>query len=215
MSQTLRLIQNRLGVPQTGTFNQATARAVRFFFQLSPEEAAHFLGQFHHETGGFREFSENMNYTSPERIIAVFRRHFPKGIEEARNFVRSPERLANRVYSNRMGNGNEASGDGWRFRGRGKPHLTGRNNYTDFANWMNEPKILNNPDLVADEFAMDAGLYFFEKNNIFRICNVVDDNSIIRVSRAVNLGNPNSRIMPNGLEDRVNQTKRIYEWLKT
>lgn len=213
MSNTVKLIQNRLGVPQTGTFNRDTARGIMWKYQLSPIEAAHFLGQFHHETGGFRNFQENLNYTSAERILAIFRRHFPGGIEEAKEFVRNPEKLANRVYSNRMGNGSESSGDGWRFRGRGKPHLTGRNNYTDFSNWMNEPRILENPDIVADDFAVDAGLYFFERNSLFRHCKNISDENILLVSRGVNVGNINSSITPHGMNDRIVQTKRMLEWV--
>lgn len=215
MNRILRFLQNRLGVPQTGNFDQPTAKAIMFKYQLSPEEAAHFLGQLSHETMRFRAFSENLNYKSPERIISVFKRHFPGGIEEARNFVRSPEKLANRVYSNRMGNGSESSGDGWRFRGRGAIHLTGRSNYINFANWMNEPNILNNPDLVSDEYALDCGYYFFEHNKLFNLCKKVDASTILSISRGVNIGNPNSRITPHGLEDRVNQTNLIYRWLKS
>jgi putative chitinase len=214
MSDTVKRIQNKLGVPQTGTLNADTAKAIMWFYQLSPEEAAHFLGQFHHETQGFRSFVENMNYTSAERIIAIFRRYFPGGISEAQNFVRSPEKLANRVYANRMGNGNEESGDGFRFRGRGMVHLTGRDNYTAFARWMHNPEILQNPNLVADEYALDAGYYFFEVNKLFSEAKKVDDSAILRVSRGINIGNANSKINPHGLEDRINQTKRIYEWVK-
>lgn len=213
MNKTVKLIQNKVGVPQTGIFDQSTARAVMFYFQLNPIEAAHFLGQFHHETGGFRSFEENLNYTSAERILAVFPRHFRGGIEEAMPFVRNPQKLANRVYSGRMGNGNEASGDGWMFRGRGKPHLTGRNNYTDFANWLNDPRILNNPDLVSDEFAMDAGLYFFDRNKLFKHCRNISEENILQISKGVNVGNINSSITPHGMKDRVLQTKRMLEWL--
>lgn len=213
MSKTLKLIQNRLGVSESEAFNRETARAIMHFFQLSPIEGAHFLGQFHHETGGFKSFEENLNYTSAERILAVFPRYFKGGIEEAMEFVRNPEKLANRVYSNRMGNGDESSGDGWKYRGRGKPHLTGKNNYIDFANWMNEPRILNNPDIVSDDFAMDAGLYYFERNGLFKHCKNISDSNILEISRGVNVGNINSSITPHGMNDRIVQTRRMLEWL--
>jgi putative chitinase len=210
MGGVLKHWQNKFGVPQTGTMDDQTAKAVMFYYQLNPFEAANFLGQLDHETGGFRHFIENMNYTTPERIVTVFKIHFKGGIEEAKGYVRNPEKLANKVYANRMGNGNPESGDGFRFRGRGMLQLTGRNNYTDFSRWKGMPEILINPDLVAKEYAFDSGKYYFEKNKIWNICTDITEDTITRVSKFVNIGNPNSRIVPHGLADRINKTKKYY-----
>ena len=99
-------------------------------------EAAAFIGQFLVEAGpAFTELSENLNYTSAARISAVFRRRFPTAASAA-GYVRNPEKLANAVYANRMGNGDEASGDGWRFLGRGLIQVTGHDNYARFAGTM-------------------------------------------------------------------------------
>lgn len=94
------------------------------------DQRAMFYATIAHETGGFTRFAENLSYSSAERIFAVFGpRYFPGGIPEATRFIKRPEALANRVYGGRMGNGPEASGDGWRYRGRGLIQLTGRDNY--------------------------------------------------------------------------------------
>jgi putative chitinase len=95
----------------------------------TPRQVAAFLAQTGHESGGFVRLVENLNYTTPQRIMAVWPRRFPGGLAEAAQFVRNPDRLANRVYANRLGNGDETSGDGARYLGRGLIQLTGRANY--------------------------------------------------------------------------------------
>ena len=95
----------------------------------TPRQVAAFLAQTGHESGGFTRLVENLNYTSPQRILAVWPRRFPGGLAEAAQFTRNPDRLANRVYANRLGNGDETSGDGARYLGRGLIQLTGRANY--------------------------------------------------------------------------------------
>jgi putative chitinase len=107
-----------------------------------------------------------------------------------------------------MGNGNEASGDGWRFRGRGALQLTGRSNYQLFANYLNNQNILQNPDLVATEFAFESAMFFFDRNNLWTLCDGgVDDRTITVVTRRVNGGT-------HGLQDRIQRTKRFYEFVK-
>lgn len=204
---SIRQVQNVLNVnPQSGIFGPITARAMRDRFGLTNIQAAHFIGQLHHESAGFRIFVENMNYTSAERILLKFRRHFPGGLAEARQFVRQPQRLANRVYSNRMGNGNEASGDGWNFRGRGAIQLTGRNNYTAFSRAINNPEILTNPDLVASVFFLDSAKWFFDTNNIWSMCRDVTRPTIEAITRRINGG-------LNGIDDRVLQTNQAWQLL--
>lgn len=204
---TIRRIQEILNVnPQSGIFGPITARAIRDRYNLNNIQAAHFIGQLHHESGGFRTFTENLNYTSAERIIEKFRRHFPNGIQEAQGFVRQPERLANRVYANRMGNGNEASGDGWRFRGRGAIQLTGRNNYTLFSQSVRDPNILTNPDLVANTYLLDSAKWFFDTNNLWGLCRDTTRPTIEAITRRINGG-------LNGIEDRVVQTNNAFNLL--
>jgi len=199
----IRTLQRVVGTTPDGIFGRNTLRAARDYFNMSSESAAHFFGQCHHETANFRFFVENLNY-SEAALLRVFRRHFTD--EETKQFARQPERIANRVYSNRMGNGNEASGDGWLYRGRGAIQLTGRNNYTSFSRYMKDDTIVTNPDIVANEYAFQSALFFFDTNNLWALTQKVDDASIRALTRRINGGF-------NGLADRIKQTKNFYRML--
>lgn len=207
----LSVIQNKLSIKPDGIFGPVTARSIKNYFQLSGEEAAHFLGQCAHESVNFTRFEENFNY-SFQRLLDIFPRYFDR--QNAVYYAGQPWKIANRVYANRMGNGPEESGDGWKYRGRGAIQLTGKNNYKAFSEWMGKSIILENPDIVAEQFIFDSAKFFFETNRIWRFCKTVDDVSILKVSRAVNVGNPNSSITPHGMPDRIQKTRRIYEWVK-
>jgi putative chitinase len=127
---------------------------------------------------------------------------------EAQAYERKPEMIANRVYGNRMGNGAEASGEGFKFRGRGALQLTGKENYTNFSKFLNKPEILTNPDLVATEYAFESAIYFFERNGLWAICDKgVDDATITLVTKRINGGTI-------GLDERKILTKKYYEILK-
>ena len=143
-------------------------------------ELAHFLAQVHHESGGFKSTVESLNYTKVDRILDIFKRHFDndknKVISKAEfniacSFISNPEGLANHVYCNRLGNGDEASGDGWLFRGRGYIQLTGRANYEAFAKFITEDDILGNPDLVASKYPLSSAGWFWDANNIHTSAN--------------------------------------------
>ena len=117
----------------------------------SPARIAAFLAQLGHESNSFAAFSENLNY-SADGLLSVFGKYF-KSRADATNYARKPEKIANRVYANRMGNGPESSGDGWKYRGRGPIQLTGKNNYTEFTRDVGSKfgvDFVRNPDLVAD-----------------------------------------------------------------
>jgi len=202
---SVQSLQRKIGVTPDGNFGPRTARAVMEYFKLTPFRAAHFLGQTAHETGGFTVFTENLNY-SAAGLLSIFPRHFTQ--QQARDYQRQPERIANRAYRDRMGNGDEASGDGWRFRGRGALQLTGRSNYQLFSDFLKNPVIMQNPDLVATEFAFESAIFFFNRNNLWPLCDGgVDDKTITTVTRRVNGGT-------HGLQDRIERTKRFYEFVK-
>lgn len=198
-------LQEKIGAEPDGILGKNTLKLAAKYFKLTPEQAAHFFGQTSHETGGFRLFVENLNY-SADGLKKIFKKYFPTNLL-AQGYARKPEKIANRVYSNRMGNGDENSGDGWKFRGRGALQTTGKTNYTQLSEHLKNPNILSNPDIVANEFAFESALFYFTKNNLWRHCGIVNDDSIKRVTRAVNGGF-------NGLEDRLDKTKKYYEWLK-
>jgi predicted chitinase len=144
---------------------------------------AHFFAQILHESGSMRFDTENLNYSS-DALRRVFGKHF-RTKEEADAYARKPEKIANRVYANRMGNRGEASGDGWKYRGRGLIQLTGRNNYKAFADWVGDPRIMDEPDLVASEYAVHSAVFFWDTNNLNRLA---DKDDVVALTRRINGG---------------------------
>ena len=130
--------------------------------------AAGFLAQCGHESAGFTVLKENLNY-SAEGLHKVFKKYFPT-LESARPYARQPEKIANRVYANRMGNGPESSGDGYKFRGRGAIQLTGKNNYTRYAKsvGMTIDEVI--ADLETLDGAIESACWFWKNNGLNAIC---------------------------------------------
>jgi len=132
----------------------------------TPERISHFLAQTNYESGYMNYIEENLNY-SAKRLLQVFPKYF-KTIDEAKEYAYKPEKIANKVYANRMGNGSEASGDGWKYRGRGLIQLTGKNNYLKFSKWYNDSKIfVDSPDLLLQpQFAVLSAFFYWDKNKL-------------------------------------------------
>jgi putative chitinase len=165
---------------------------------------AHFLAQCGHESGGFKAVSENLNY-SADGLKKIFPKYFPGNLNES--YARQPEKIANRVYSSRMGNGDEGSGEGFKFRGRGYIQLTGKSNYTSFDK-MVEENIIENPDLVATKYPLASAAFFFDSNKLWSICDKgADDATVTAVTKRVNGGTI-------GLADRIKHFKEYYNLLK-
>jgi len=165
---------------------------------------AHFLSQCGHESGGFKLVTENLNY-SASGLKNTFGKYFPGNLNES--YARQPVKIANRVYSSRMGNGNESSGDGYNFRGRGYIQLTGRSNYAAFDKTVDDD-ILSNPDLVSVKYPLASAAFFFDSNNLWTICDRgSDDDTVTSVTKRVNGG-------VNGLSDRLKHFKEYYNLLK-
>jgi putative chitinase len=164
---------------------------------------AHFLAQCGHESGGFKAVSENLNYGAAG-LQSIFKKYFTA--QTAAEYQRKPEKIANIVYANRMGNGNQASGDGYKFRGRGYIQLTGKDNYTSFDKTV-EDDILANPDLVATKYPLSSAAFFFNKNGLWTICDKgADDATVTAVTKRVNGGTI-------GLADRIKHFKEYYKLL--
>ena len=205
MSEAMKLLQMKIGVTADGSFGPNTARAIAKHYELSPNRGAHLLGQSHHESGGFKRTTEGLYYSTPERIQAVWPSRFPT-VESAEPYAKNPQGLANKVYNGRMGNA-EGSNDGFAFAGKGFLQLTGKSNVRAFAADMNLPEVLEHPSKLADEYAFETALWFFQKNGLFAIADDgVGDDAIKRITRRVNGGY-------HGLEDRINQTRKIHSWL--
>ena len=203
---SLKSLQENIGATADGAFGPGTIKAAAKHFRMTPEQAAHFFGQTAHETGGFKAFSENLNY-SAKGLLGTFKKYFADAAVAAK-YERNPEKIANRVYASRMGNGDEASGDGWKYRGRGALQLTGKNNYGAFARWLGKPELADSPDAVASKYAFDSARFFFDNNKLWAICDKgVNDETILALTKRVNGGT-------HGLEDRATRTKQYYNWLK-
>lgn len=206
MSRQIKEFQSLAGLKADGIIGKNTLAKMRCDFgSLTDSQLAHFLSQTDHETGGFNYSTENLNY-SATRLMQVFKKYFPTD-NLARQYANNPEKIANRVYANRMGNGNEASGDGWKYRGRGSIQLTGKDNYTDFSKWIEDKEVLTNPDIVATEYFWDAGLYYFTKNNIWKQAKYEDANSVKAIRKVINGGY-------NGLQDVQDKFAKYLKLVK-
>ena len=199
-------LQQKIGVTADGAFGPGTFKAAAAFYKLSPNRAAHFFAQTAHESGGFKAFSENLNY-SAKGLRGIFRKYFPTDAL-ANAYARQPMKIANRVYASRMGNGPESSGDGWKYRGRGPLQLTGKDNYRAFGRYIGrEQEVLDNPDLVATELGFESALWFFDHNKLWSICDQgVGDAAILALTKRINGGT-------HGLDDRKLKTKKYAAWL--
>ena len=170
----------------------------------TPLRLAHFLAQCGHESGGFKVATENLNYGAAG-LVSIFKKYFTA--ESAKEYQRKPEKIANIVYANRMGNGNQASGEGYKFRGRGFIQLTGKENYTSFDKVV-EDDILANPDLVATKYPLLSAAWFFHKNGLHKIADEgATDAVVTKVTKRVNGGTI-------GLPDRIKHFNEYNNLLK-
>lgn len=149
----------------------------------TPERLAAFLAQIAHESGGFTAVKENLNY-SAKGLMTTFKKYFPNE-ELAKQYERKPEKIANRVYASRMGNGNEASGEGFRFCGRGLIQLTGKQNYSRLAKDL---------DMTLDELisfletpvgAVTSAAWFWDNNNLNKYA---DSGDFVMLTKRINGG---------------------------
>ena len=165
---------------------------------------AHFLSQCGHESGGFSILTENLNY-SADRLKVIFSKYFPGQLSNV--YARNPEKIGSRVYANRLGNGDEASGEGYKYRGRGYIQLTGKENYGRFAGFIGEDTV-SDPDLVATKYALSSAAFYFNMRNIWPICDHGESEEVITsVTLRVNGGTI-------GLPDRIKHFIEYFNLLK-
>ena len=174
-------------------------------FELNtPLRLAHFLAQCGHESAGFKAVSENLNYGA-KGLLSIFKKYFPTEAK-AKEYERKPEKIASLVYGGRMGNGPEASGEGFKFRGRGYIQLTGKDNYKAFDAVVPED-LLANPDLVATKYPLLSAAWFFHKNGLHKIADEgATDLVVTKVTKRVNGGTI-------GLADRIRHFKEYHALL--
>jgi putative chitinase len=170
----------------------------------TPLRLAHFLAQCGHESGNFKLVQENLNYGA-KGLVGTFHKYFANEAA-ALPYERKPEKIANKVYGGRMGNGDEASGDGWKFHGRGFIQLTGHDNYKAFSAAINEDCVAN-PDLVATKYPLASAAWFFHKNGLHKLADAgATDAAVTTITKRVNGGTI-------GLEDRIKHFKEFHTLL--
>jgi putative chitinase len=162
-----------------------------------------FLAQCGHESAGFTIMQENLNY-SKAGLLKIFRKYFDE--ETATRYARKPQMIANRVYANRMGNGPESSGDGWKYRGKGPIQITGSNNTKAFLQWFyaDEWESIDPDCMLEPRVGIAAACWFWIVNKLNPIC---DTENVQRVTRIINGGT-------HGLDDRINRYNTIKQLLK-
>ena len=175
-------------------------------FELNtPLRLAHFLAQAGHESGEFKVLKENLNYGA-KGLRGIFGKYFPTDAK-ALEYERKPEKIANLVYGGRMGNGPEASGDGYKFCGRGCIQLTGKDNYSAFSAAIGEDCAIN-PELIATKYPLASAAWFFHKNGLHKIADegaTID--TVTKITKRVNGGTI-------GLENRIQHFNEYYSLLK-
>ena len=196
-------LQNLKGHVPDAVIAQIPDTAKKFNI-TNPLRLAHFLAQCGHESGGFKAVSENLNY-SADGLKKIFGKYFPGNLNES--YAKQPEKIASRVYGSRMGNGDESTGEGFKFRGRGYIQLTGKQNYTNFAKFIGEDTV-SNPDLVATKYPLASAAFFFDSNKLWSICDKGSDvATVTAVTKRVNGGTI-------GLPDRIKHFNEYYNLLK-
>jgi putative chitinase len=202
----IKIFQKDNDLVSDGIIGKNTLSKMKVVFKLPSDEAtAHFVGQINHETANFKYDKENLNY-SVKGLLSTFSKYFPNK-EVAEKYARKPEKIANKVYANRMGNGSEDSGDGWKFAGKGSLQLTGRSNYTAFSHYINNSKVISDPNSLLPKHYWNVAIFFFERNNLFSLTKKVDYDSVRKLTRRINGGY-------NGLQHRYDMTIKYYNMLK-
>lgn len=164
---------------------------------------AHFLAQCGHESGGFKLTQENLNY-SVDGLKKIFPKYFPGNLAES--YAKNPEKIASKVYGGRMGNGDETTKEGYKFRGRGFLQTTGKENYTKFTKFIGEDCV-SNPDLVATKYPLASAAFFFDSNNLWDICDKGATTDVItQLTKRINGGTI-------GLNERIKEFKLFYNLL--
>lgn len=209
MSMSFEFTKNHLkeilpSIPYLDEWYDALSKVLPEYDITTPQRVAAFIAQCAHESGGFKAVSENLNY-SAKGLLGTFGKYF--NATTAAQYERKPEMIASRVYANRMGNGDEASKEGFKFRGRGYIQLTGKSNYTAFTKFIGEDCVAN-PDLVATKYPLASAAFFFNSNSLWSICDKgASTENVTAVTKRVNGGTI-------GLADRIKHFNEFYNLLK-
>ena len=170
----------------------------------NPLRLAHFLAQASHESAGFKAVQENLNY-SADGLKKIFPKYFPGNLAEG--YAKNPEKIASKVYGSRMGNGDETTKEGYKFRGRGFLQTTGKENYKKLGDFLGV-NLIESPDLVATKYPLASAAFFFDSNKLWTICDKgADEATVTAVTKRVNGGTI-------GISDRIKHFKEYFGLLK-
>lgn len=216
MKNPIIVFQEKNGLVADGSIGPLTMKTMCTKWNKTHTQVSHFLGQTSHESADFTRLIENLNYsaqglanTFPTRYAVDYRAKIKIPNALALKLANNKIAIANNVYANRMGNGPESSGDGWLHRGYGPIQLTGKANHYAFADYVKDPAIKTNPALIAEKYALESALFFFDKNNIWKYAVDLSDDSIDKVSDAINRGNPFAKGYAIGYKDRKERTLKF------
>lgn len=207
-TEPVKVFQLKHDLTPDGEIGAKTCAKMREVWNLSKEELAHFLGQCSVETADFTIFEENLNY-SAVGLSKIFPKYFPTK-ELCNKYAKNPSKIANIVYANRMGNGNVNSADGWKHRGYGALQVTGKENQRLFSKFVNDLEINDDPSIIAKKYAFESGIWFFSKNKVWKYSTKINEDSILDVSKCVNIGNVKSNLIPNHYQERILATQKYY-----
>lgn len=185
----------------TGWVN-AFRKACHKYSLTTVNRVASLIGQAIIESNGLKTLEENLKYTSASRLLEIFKSDF-KDEEDAKAYVNKPEKIANRVYANQGGNGDEESGDGWRYRGRGIGQLTLKGNYLPYFKSQGLPLDTNPDILLTKEYAVDSFAWYFRKNNLYKYCDIWDIKTLTKKINAASLH----------LKERIEMCNKVKEIL--
>lgn len=203
----LKSYQLSLGLVPDGVVGKKTAAAMMRDLNIAtPVHFAHFIAQARHESQDFSRGRENLNYSFPG-LLKHFAKYFR--LAELASYANKPVKIGNRIYANRMGNGDEASGDGFKYRGGGALQVTGKNNYQAYFKSVGLPED-SDPDLLAQGgHYFKSAKWYFDVNHVWNNCGTAQD-CVLKVSKHINLGNANATGKPIGLDDRDTLTRQMF-----
>jgi len=202
--------QKAHGLAADGKIGKNTAAAMCTEFGIDPKYFPFFIAQLQHESGDFQRGRENLNY-GIDGLKKNFKKYFKDNEYVA--YARKPEKIANRIYANRMGNGPESSGDGWEYRGGGALQTTGKKNYQAYFKFAGLGPNTNPAVIELPEHYFKSAVFFFNENNLWRICDSAGGDCVVRLSKAINLGNQYAHAIPLGLQERMALTQAYQKTL--
>lgn len=199
--------QKQHNLKPSGVIDLRTRSAMMDKYSIATKwQFTHWITQVYVESKGFTAGRENMKY-SAKQLLRVFDKYFSP--VSATQYAFKEQAIANRVYANRMGNGNEASGDGWRHRGAGGIQITGKSNMLNYWAYCDLPLTTPHDEIASLEHFFKSAIFYFDCNYLWEHCNTDTEESVLMVSNGVNRGNVHSKLKPWGYPERLSAFRKF------